>query len=93
GFLTPRVRLLAGSWPWAIVAVSVVFGLGHMYEGALAVVQTAFLGVYFSVVMLARRRLLGPSLAHASFNAVMLLLVRLVVQTGLVDRLKEMTPH
>jgi membrane protease YdiL (CAAX protease family) len=93
GFLTPRMRVLTGSWPWAIVVVSVVFGLGHVYEGALAVGQTAFLGVYFSVLLLARRRLLGPTLAHAGFNAVMLLLVRVLMQSGLVERLKELTPH
>ena len=93
GFLTPRMRTLTGSWPWAIVVVSVVFGLGHIYEGALAVGQTAFLGVYFSVLLLARRRLLGPTLAHAGFNTVMLLLVRLLLQSGLVERLKAMTPH
>jgi membrane protease YdiL (CAAX protease family) len=93
GFLTPRVRALAGSWPVAIALVSVAFGLGHVYEGPLAAVQTAFLGAYFSVLMLARRRLLGPTLAHAGFNAVMLLLVRLLLQSGLVERLKELAPH
>jgi membrane protease YdiL (CAAX protease family) len=93
GFLTPRMRTLTGSWPLAVVAVSVVFGLGHIYEGALAVGQTAFLGAYFSVLLLARRRLLGPTLAHAGFNAVMLLLVRLVLQSGLLERLKELAPH
>jgi membrane protease YdiL (CAAX protease family) len=93
GFLTPRMRTLTGSWPWAIAAVSVVFGLGHIYEGALAVGQTAFLGVYFSVLLLARRRLLGPTLAHAGFNTVMLLLVRFLLQSGLVERLKAMAPH
>jgi len=93
GFLTPRMRVLTGSWPLAIAVVSVVFGLGHVYEGALAVGQTAFLGVYFSALLLARRRLLGPTLAHAGFNAVMLLLVRLFLQSGLVERLKELAPH
>jgi len=93
GFLTPRMRALTGSWPLAVLLVSVVFGLGHVYEGALAVGQTAFLGAYFSLLLLARRRLLGPTLAHAGFNAVMLLLVRLLMQSGLVERLKELAPH
>jgi len=93
GFLTPRMRSLTGSWPWAIVVVSVVFGLGHLYEGPLAVGQTAFLGVYFSVLLLARRRLLGPTLAHAGFNAAMLLFVRFLLQSGLVEQLKQLAPH
>ena len=41
----------------AALAVSVFFGLGHVYEGGLAVFQTALLGLYFTAVFLARRRL------------------------------------
>jgi len=91
-FLTPRVRRLTGSWPWSIALVSVVFGMGHTYEGWLAVVQTAFLGAYFSVVYLARRRLLGPWLAHAAFNTGMFLLLRVLSAPGVLDRLKSMAP-
>jgi uncharacterized protein len=93
GFLTPRMRAVTGSWPLSIAIVSVAFGLGHTYEGVLAVVQTAFLGAYFSLVLLARRRLLGPTVAHAGFNTAMFLLVRLVIEGGVVDRLKELAPH
>jgi uncharacterized protein len=93
GFLVPRVRALTGSWPVAVVVVSLVFGLGHVYEGALAVAQTAFLGVYFSAMLLLRRRLLGPIAAHAAFNTVMLLLVRALLTSGVVERLKELVPH
>ena len=93
GFLMPRMRVLTGSWPLAVVAVSLAFGLGHVYEGALAVIQTAFLGAYFSALLLLRRRLLGPIMAHAAFNTVMLLIVRLLLNSGLVDRLKELAPH
>jgi membrane protease YdiL (CAAX protease family) len=93
GFLMPRLRVVTGSWPWAVAAVSVVFGLGHVYEGALAVAQTALLGVYFSAMMLLRRRLLGPTVAHAAFNTVMLLVVRLVLTSGLVEQLKALAPH
>jgi membrane protease YdiL (CAAX protease family) len=93
GFLVPRMRVLLGSWVWAVLAVSVLFGLGHFYEGALAVVQTAFLGIYFSAMLLLRRRLLGPTVAHAAFNTVMLLVVRFVLQSGVVEQLKQMAPH
>ena len=93
GFLVPRVRALTGSWPLAVALVSIAFGLGHLYEGALAVVQTAFLGVYFAFLMLLRRRLLGPIVAHAAFNAVMLLVVRLLMQSGVIERLRGMAPH
>jgi membrane protease YdiL (CAAX protease family) len=93
GFLTPRVRVLTGSWPWAIAVVSVLFGAGHLYEGPLAIVQTAGLGVYFSVLLLARRRLLGPTVAHAAFNTAMFLIARLLMDGRLLERLRAMAPH
>ncbi|HEY8090005.1 MAG TPA: CPBP family glutamic-type intramembrane protease [Polyangiaceae bacterium] len=93
GFLTPRVRVLTGSWPWAIAVVSVLFGAGHLYEGPLAIVQTAGLGVYFSVLLLARRRLLGPTVAHAAFNTVMFLIARMLMDGRLLERLRAMAPH
>jgi membrane protease YdiL (CAAX protease family) len=93
GFLVPRLRALTGSWPVAIVTMSIVFGLGHVYEGALAVAQTAFLGVYFSAMLLLRRRLLGPIAAHAAFNTAMLLVVRALLTSGVLERLNELVPH
>jgi membrane protease YdiL (CAAX protease family) len=93
GFLVPRLRQITGSWPLAVVGVSVVFGLGHVYEGALAVVQTACLGMYFSAMLLLRRRLLGPIAAHAAFNTAMLLVVRALLAGGVLDRLKALAPH
>jgi membrane protease YdiL (CAAX protease family) len=93
GFLTPRMRSLVGSWPLAVVIVSMVFGLGHVYEGPLATVQTAFLGAYFAAMMLVRRRLVGPALAHAAFNTIMLIFVRVVSQTHVLERLKSMSVH
>ena len=93
GFLTPRMRALTGSWPWAVVVVSALFGAGHLYEGPLAVIQTAFLGVYFSAAFLVRRRLLGPVVAHAAFNTGMFLFARLLFESGAIDRLKALAPH
>ena len=92
-FLTPRVRSLTGSWPIAAVLVSVVFGLGHMYEGTVAIAQTAILGLYFTAVFLARRRLLAVVTCHAAFNAIMFVLVQVIVRSGVIDRLKDLTPH
>lgn len=89
GFLTPRMRTLVGSWPLAVLLVSMLFGLGHIYEGVLATVQTAFLGAYFAAMMLLRRRLVGPALAHAAFNTIMLVFIRIVSETHIVERLQE----
>lgn len=93
GFLVPRARKVVGSWPLAVVLVSLIFGLGHLYEGPLAIIQTAFLGVYFAAMMLLRRRLIGPIMAHAAFDTVMIVVVRIVMSAHLLERLKALTPH
>jgi membrane protease YdiL (CAAX protease family) len=93
GFLVPRMRRLVGSWGLAVVLVSVVFGAGHFYEGTLAIIQTAFIGAYFAVMLLARRRLLAPILAHAAFDTIMLLVVRLLLASDVLERLKALAPR
>jgi len=89
-FLVPRMRVIVGSWPLAILFVSIIFGAGHVYEGAIATFQTAMLGVFFAIMMLIRCRILGPSLAHAAFNTIMLLIIRIVASSHLVERLRSM---
>ncbi len=91
-FLTPRLRTLTRSWIVAALLVSVGFGLGHVYEGTLAVFQTAMLGLYFTALFLARRRLLAVIVAHAAFNAVMFLAVALLAHSGGVQGLKGLGP-
>lgn len=93
GFLVPRMRWLVRSWVWAVVLVSLIFGAGHFYEGPLATIQTAFLGAWFASLMLARRRLIGPITAHAAFNTVMLIVVRVLTNSHLVEKLKALSHH
>ena len=93
GFLLPRTRRLVGSWPIAVVLVSIVFGAGHLYEGPLATIQTAFLGAYFAAMMLLRRRLVGPIAAHAAFDTVMIVVIRVVMDHHVIERLKALTAH
>jgi membrane protease YdiL (CAAX protease family) len=89
-FLTPRLRSMTGSWIAAAAIASLVFGAGHLYEGTLAVAQTAVLGIYFTVVYVLRRRVISVSLAHAMFNTVMFLVARVLLPS--VMRLKGLSP-
>jgi membrane protease YdiL (CAAX protease family) len=84
------MRVIVGSWPIAVGLVAIVFGAGHVYEGFIATFQTAMLGVFFAIAMLIRRRILGPSLAHAAFNTIMLVVIRIVASSHLVERLRSM---
>jgi len=59
----------------AAVAVSTaLFGLGHLYEGALGIVLALVMGAYFALVYLRSRSLHVPALAHGLFNAAALAL-------------------
>jgi CAAX protease family protein len=97
GFLLPRARVLTGSprterltgagWWVAIALVQLLFGLGHVYEGTLAAVQTMMLGVYFSVVFLWRVHLGAVIVAHTFFNAIMFALVLFLQRSGVLEQL------
>ena len=87
-FLLPRLKLLLRSWPLALVLGGALFGIGHLYEGPVAVFQTAVLGVYFGAAYVWRGRLLGVALAHAGFNIAMFVLL-LATREGLFDALSD----
>jgi membrane protease YdiL (CAAX protease family) len=89
GFLLPRLRHATGSWGVAIAISVVAFGIGHLYEGMLATVQTAGIAVMLSLVFLLRRHLMPCIVAHVGFNTLALGLAYLFLQLGLFQRLRE----
>lgn len=92
GFLVPRLRVLVGRWSVAVVLSAVLFGMGHFYEGTLAVVQTALLGIYFGFVFLYRGRLASVMVAHAAFNTLNFALMMWLQRSGLLEKLSQQ-PH
>jgi membrane protease YdiL (CAAX protease family) len=86
GFLLPRLRLATGSWGIAIAVSSMAFGVGHFYEGRVAVLQTTALGVFFSLAFLRRRRLLPVVLAHALFNVAVFGLLTWAQRSGALPK-------
>lgn len=89
GFLLPRLRHATGTWVAAIAIGVVAFGVGHLYEGLLATVQTAGIAVWLSLVFLWRRHLMPCIVAHVAFNSLALALAYLVLKLGLFERLGE----
>jgi CAAX protease family protein len=87
GFLLPRVRSLLGRWWVAVVVVQLLFGLGHLYEGGLAVLQTAVLGACFAAAFLWRAHLGSAIVAHAAFNTLTITLMAAVQRSGLLEKL------
>lgn len=80
GFLMTRLTALFKS-KWAGFAISsILFGLAHLYQGAMGVVQTAALGFLFGGLVLLFRSIWPAIVAHAVFNGVSLSLMPLLRQ-------------
>lgn len=70
GLLLARARtLLGGTWRPVLLA-SLLFGLGHWYQGWLGVVQTAAIGTVFAALTLRWGTLWPAILAHAGLNII-----------------------
>ena len=68
GLLLARSRVLFGGTWLPVVFSAVLFGLGHFYQGAYGVVQTALFGVVLAVFTLRWGTLWPAIMAHASIN-------------------------
>jgi membrane protease YdiL (CAAX protease family) len=67
GFLLHYFHMLPFhlSLTWAIVASSVIFGIGHLYQGVAGGVQTAVIGFVFAAMYVMTGSLLIPIVVHA----------------------------
>ncbi len=92
GFLVPRLKVLLGNWYAAVLVSAALFGVGHLYEGTLAVVQTAVLGAYFGVVFVRRFRLASVMLAHAALNTISFTLMMWLQRSGQLEKLLGQPP-
>ncbi|QRK09365.1 CPBP family intramembrane metalloprotease [Archangium violaceum] len=93
GFLVPRMRVLLGHWHAAVLVAAVLFGMGHFYQGTLAVAQTAVLGAYFGFVFIHRARLPSVMLAHAAFNTINFAFMVWLQRSGALEKIMEQIPH
>jgi len=76
GYLQKQfTRLLRNRWV-ALVVVSIVFGLGHGYEGSQRMVLIALLGLAFGVVSMWRKSLRPAMMAHTLQDTISGLLLR-----------------
>ena len=83
GFILGRCRvLLAGIWGPVLVS-SILFGLGHLYQGGFGVVQTAIIGILFARLVVHWGTLWPVIYAHAALNFTSLSILRLVEEGGL----------
>ncbi len=64
GYLINRLRTATGNTAAAVVLSSVVFALGHGYEGSLGVITVGVMGLIFSLIYLWRQSLVVPIVLH-----------------------------
>lgn len=82
GFLLKRCQnLLGGTWG-PIILSSMLFGLGHFYQGLLGILQTTLLGIVFASLALRWQTLWPLILAHALLNSLSLGLLRQLESQG-----------
>jgi len=82
GLILDRCRVLfQARWP-AVVVSSLLFGLGHAYQGWFGVLQTALIGMVFAALVLRWGRLWPVILAHGLLNFVALLAMRWLSAVG-----------
>ncbi len=88
GYLMNRIATSAGggraAWVLTLVGTSVVFGLGHLYQGTAGVLTTGLSGLVFGILYLTNDRSLWvPILAHGTMDTVGFLLIFLGAYPGL----------
>jgi membrane protease YdiL (CAAX protease family) len=64
GYLLLRLRALTRNTAAAVVLASVIFGLGHGYEGSAGIVTVTVLGALYAIVYVWRQNLTAPIVMH-----------------------------
>ncbi len=72
-FLLGRFERWLGGRKVGLVVSSVMFGAGHLVQGADAAIATGVLGAFWGLVYLRRRSVVAPVVSHAGFNLVQVL--------------------
>ena len=75
GYLMLRLKSVTGSPVAAVVISSIIFSIGHGYEGLGGVIIVGTMGTVFAIIYLWRKSLMAPIAAHfmQDFMAIVLL--------------------
>lgn len=75
GYLILRLQAVTRSNLGAALLSSIIFSLGHGYEGTAGVLTVGFMGLCFALVYLSRKSLVAPMVMHflQDFSAIVLI--------------------
>jgi membrane protease YdiL (CAAX protease family) len=78
GYLLLRLRPILRNGALALVLASMIFALGHGYEGSAGAVTVGAIGLAFGAVYLWRRSLVAPATMHFLLDAIAIVVVPLL---------------
>jgi membrane protease YdiL (CAAX protease family) len=64
GYLILRFKAVTGSATVAVIVSSIIFSLGHGYEGLGGAVSIGIMGAFFALIYLWRKSLVAPMVMH-----------------------------
>lgn len=64
-----------------MILSSIIFSLGHGYEGTAGVVTVGFMGLFFALVYLSRKSLVAPIVLHFLQDFTGIVLIPLLIKT------------
>lgn len=79
GYLILRIQGATASTFWAVIFSTIVFSLGHGYEGSAGVVTVGFMGLTFSLIYLWRGNLITAITMHFLQDFVSIVLIPILV--------------
>ena len=64
GYLLLRLKNVSGNMPFAVVVSTVVFAMGHGYEGQAGIATIGLLGLFFTLMYVGTNSLVAPVVLH-----------------------------
>jgi membrane protease YdiL (CAAX protease family) len=81
GYMILRFRNITSSAPAAVLLSSLIFSLGHGYEGTAGVATVGVMGIVFALVYLWRKNLAAPIVMHFLNDFIVIVMLPLVKHT------------
>ena len=80
GYLILRFKSITNSLPATVIIASIIFSIGHGYEGVGGVVIVGIMGAIFAIVYLWRKSLVAPIVMHFTQDFLAIVLLPLMTQ-------------
>ena len=80
GYLILRFKSITGSTFVAVIISSIIFSIGHGYEGLEGVIIVGIMGTVFALIYLWRKSLIAPIVLHFMQDYIAIVLMPQVIQ-------------